>query len=332
MKRFVIKVLAFFILMSLFAGGFCYFCDPFNVMHVSNLRFTGVEPNKNYIKTKYIIDNPDKFDTFIVGSSTVGHMRSERIGDSCYNMTYSSGTPSENYDTIFQLITHDVNISTIYLGVDYLSTYMNPEDHYDQLHGSYTFAKEDPVSFWSLFLDPSVVLESIPTMISSQYDEEYVQRFYRYGWDSDYDFEYAREFDFGSYIAKPKTQYFVDDALVGVQQIVAICSEHDIQLVVFTNPIYAPVFTVAIENGYLDFLQELAYITPYYNFSTWSDISADSSNYLDPNHHNTYVSSLMIDRIILNIVDQDLEKQGFGTMITPQNVESQIAAIRDAAG
>ena len=61
MKSFVKK--------SIFYAVFCLMViiipsviiDPYNVFHWNNIRNNGVEPNQNYIKTKYVINNPEDF-------------------------------------------------------------------------------------------------------------------------------------------------------------------------------------------------------------------------------------------------------------------------------
>ena len=45
--------------------------DTFNIFHWNNIRFTSAEPNKNFVKTKYIIRNPNKFNAYILGSSRI---------------------------------------------------------------------------------------------------------------------------------------------------------------------------------------------------------------------------------------------------------------------
>ena len=77
-----------------------YHYDTFNVFHWKNIRFTSAEPNKNFVKTKYIIENPQKFNAFIFGSSRVGRLPPDLLPKDLdgtplrwYNMTYSEGIP-----------------------------------------------------------------------------------------------------------------------------------------------------------------------------------------------------------------------------------------------
>jgi hypothetical protein len=74
--------------------------DPFNVFHYKSIRDTA-STNQNYVKMRYILDNPDKFDAFILGSSKVSALDVDRIeGLRCYNMTRAWGTPKEYFDNL----------------------------------------------------------------------------------------------------------------------------------------------------------------------------------------------------------------------------------------
>ena len=68
MRKFLLKILifaAYAILISIISS---VWADPFNVFNWENVRANGVQPNKNYIKMKYILANPEKYDSFLFGS------------------------------------------------------------------------------------------------------------------------------------------------------------------------------------------------------------------------------------------------------------------------
>ena len=70
-KKFLIKVFFLALAISSIPLSAIYF-DTFNIFHWKNIRFTKADPNKNYIKTQYIVHNPKKFNAFVFGSSRVG--------------------------------------------------------------------------------------------------------------------------------------------------------------------------------------------------------------------------------------------------------------------
>jgi hypothetical protein len=136
MKKFIGKVLilgAFFIP---FAFIFPAVLDPYNVFHYKNIRDNGVGPNQNYIKMRYLLDNPDKFDSFVVGSSKVGFIDVDRINPGrWYNMTHGWGTPKEYYENLRVLMENGIVPATVLLGIDTASGWLDPEINAHSLGG-----------------------------------------------------------------------------------------------------------------------------------------------------------------------------------------------------
>ena len=60
------------------------------IIHRDSIGDNGIEPEKNYIRNGYIIENIRLFDTYMFGSSGAGAIHTEKIkGEKVYNMTYS---------------------------------------------------------------------------------------------------------------------------------------------------------------------------------------------------------------------------------------------------
>lgn len=302
--------------------------DPYNVFHASAIRDNGIEPNTNYIKMKYILENPDKFNAYLFGSSRVGAIHTEKIDDvNCYNMTYSEGLPKEHLDNLKTMVANNIIPERIYLGVDSLSYTMNPTEH-DAEHSriSYEYAAKNPVDFYSLYFDPSVALKSLETTNNYTPEEGYVERFYNYGWWC----EYGRE----SLISKDNAPIIVgeynlmDSTLAQISEIVTICNENEIELVVFTNPMH---YIAHYDSWatYQEFLIKLADITDYYNFSGLNNITLDHRNYVDTSHYNAETGDLMLDFLAGNIPDEELYAQGFGMYITKDNA-NELVQLLDA--
>ena len=109
--------------------------DTFNIFHWNNIRFTSAEPNKNFVKTKYIIRNPNKFNAYILGSSRIGNippalLPSQKDGKKLhwYNMTYSEGLPSEHLLTLETFLKNGVSIDMVILGFDNIAMYSSIEE------------------------------------------------------------------------------------------------------------------------------------------------------------------------------------------------------------
>jgi hypothetical protein len=127
MKKFFIRLLPFLIFCVVLIFILPVILDPYNVFHYKNVRINGVEPNRNYIKTRYIRENPNKFDSYLFGSSRVGNIDTSLIdGFNCYNMFYSLGFTLEHYYTIKAMTDRNIIPHIFIIAVDDISCFNNP--------------------------------------------------------------------------------------------------------------------------------------------------------------------------------------------------------------
>lgn len=322
MKRFVFKITIYILSLLILDVVLCAVVDPYNVMHTSRIRDNGVVPNKNYIKMTYILRNPDKFDSFIFGSSRVGNIHVEKIqNEKCYNMNYSMGTPEENLNNIKTLIASDIVPRKIYLGVDSLSYMEDPANHLtapDRI--PYEYIKDNPLSFYTAYFDPEMVYKAIISVIKGHVPtEDYVDIFYNFGWNIDYN--HKTDYDFSNAEPSVFPGMRMDEALGDIDEIVKLCDENNIELVVFTNPMYYVTYKASLDRDYLLFLERLAYITPYYNFSGYNKINNDSSNYIETSHYTAEVSDLLINVMCNGVKYDNLYDEGFGMYVDSNNID-----------
>lgn len=331
MKKFIIKLILFVIIAGILPVAFCVSVDPYNVFHPYELQSNQVEPNKNYIKMKYILSQPDLFDSYIFGSSRVGNLHTEaNWSEKCYNMTYSEGLPKEALDNIRTMVQHGIIPQKIYLGVDSLSYTLDPKDHLTKgINAPYEYSRTNPVDFWSLYFDPAVVFEAAMTVMTNENtDVLYTSEvFYKYGWNIDYGA--GSTYDFEN--AQPSIGNInrMTEVLDEIQQIVNLCEENDIQLIVFTNPMHYVTYEASLEKGYTEFLYELAQITPFYNFSGYNNLTIDSSNYTDTSHYKPELADLMREVLCYDAYLYPYHDQGFGVWVTKENVQDWLKVLDD---
>ena len=328
MKKFIFKVLLWVIFCLLVCILPSYFVDPYNVYHWDNIRDNGIEPNKNYIKTLYILNNPDKFNGYIFGSSRVGSIHVENITDyKIYNMTYSLGTPHENLETLQTFIQNGVKIDIVYLGVDSYSYTEDSSEHNEQsLRASYQYLTKDLRNMIYMYMDPSLTMQSIEIMLEKK-DIGGMDVFYDYGWWCNYNRETS--IDWENARASCGKSFLIEETLEDIAEIKALCDENDIKLVVFTNPMYELTYEESVERlDYLYFLERLASITDYYNFSGLNAITTDTDNYIDTSHYNAYVGDLLINTMVYNQTDENMQEEGFGFGVTENNVHELLEILQ----
>jgi hypothetical protein len=111
----------------------------------------------------------------------------------------------------------------------------------------------------------------------------------------------------------------IDAGLNDIKNIVALCQQYGIRLIVFTSPLHEAEYRLFVEHGYLDFLLKLADITNYYNFAGINDIAINNTNFDDVFHHNIETGDLVLDTIVNGITAPRLLSQGFGVLVTKEN-------------
>ena len=327
MKLFLKKVCVFALIFALAAFAVCYAIDPYNVYHPLHYRENGVEPNKNYIKMKYILSRPDRFDTFIFGSSRAGYLNPQKLdGVKAYNMTYSMGTPQEHRDNLKTFLKNGIVPKNIILEVDDISYRMDPVPHREEtIRCPYEYLTTHPLTFLKLYMCPVVALESLKISQYSDRNRTMEENFYACGTTIEYG--QSREFAPGEQVDMSGPEY-IDAAIEAVGEIAALCADNGIKLYVFVSPLHHATYTGALKRGdYYRFLRSLAEVTPFYNFSGYNDITRNDDCYLDYSHFRPEIGDRILDRIWNGEVDETLAKQGFGFYTDRDNIEQLIALL-----
>lgn len=285
---------------------------------------------------KYILNNPDKFDSYIFGSSRVGNIHGDQMWwEKVYNMTYSEATPKETLDNLKTFIKNGIYPHVIYLGVDSLSYTTDPSNHLnDPMSATYELSLEKPISFWKLYLDPATVYESYVTVISKhKSDDLAAYRFYEYGWNSDYfdpsNDQYKSHYDFNNVTPSIGTSYRLEETLDEIKQIKELCDEFGIELVLFTNPMHYITYEESLNHNYYEFLRGLAEITEFCNFSGYNGITTNNDNFIDNSHYNAEVSDMVKECITFRAYYEYLYEEGFGFWVNKDNIEYFIETLEN---
>ncbi len=340
MKKFLLRVSLFALYALTISVILPIWIDPFNVFHWENIRANGVEPNKNYIKMKYILSNPDKFDSFVFGSSRVDAIHADKIqGEKCYNMTYSVGVPNWHLLNIKTLLANNIIPKRVYIGVDSIQYTADYEHHViEPLRCPYEYLADDSWHFYSLYLNPTMVFKSIGATLdvwSGKTEPIDTEVFYKYGGG----YRYGRKKIFNW---NDKGKVFpsigglgmnnIDAELDILRKIIDVCRENGIDLVFFTNPMHKVTYLASVrKKDYFRYLEGLAEISDFWNFSSLNDITIDNSNYFDTSHYDAEVGDLIIDIMCNGKLYPKLQAQGFGVKVTRENAKDFIAMLRKQA-
>lgn len=321
MKIFLKKIAPFVFFILLLEIAIPILADPYNVFHWRRIRDNGVEPNSNYIKMEYILHNPDKFDSFLFGSSRTGFIDVEKIPDGkWYNMSYSEGLPEEHLENLRELIANGIIPKNVMIGVDNISCLVDPSIHDKQFY-RIPYPRENKLGFYANYFSIKGVIRSLEVTLEHEIeDPDYVERYYRSG-SSKRDPSLGGTWNGDAPYWENYYRTYADGAVLSVRRIAELCKEYDINLIVFTNPIYYKTYQESQNYGYDVFLEWLSDPVDYYNFSGINDITTDRNNYYEASHFTEDVGDMIIDRIFNDVRDEELESQGFGYYVTVENLK-----------
>ncbi len=322
-----------------------YYYDTFNVFHWDNIRFTTAEPNKNFVKTKYIVENPKKFNSFVFGSSRVGNIPPERLPAELngtklnwYNMTYSVGIPAEHYLTVQTFIRNKVNVKMVIVGFDNISMQASIEDHKKDLlrmpYQVYEESKKDfLLPYLQLQIDQSIINE-IDSYDRVLHESDW-KFFYKYGtsfWVTD-----TTALTENPELERYKSTcsgYRFKDSYKDIEQLVDLCDEHGIVLVLFTSPMYQSLYKNSVEDGYFDFLRKVAQRCEFYNFSTLNNFTMNPKYYYEWSHYRPALG-LRVEKVIFGTDEELAEVRReagddlFGMKVNSENVDYIITRLNE---
>ncbi|HAG70302.1 MAG TPA: hypothetical protein DCL38_10080 [Lachnospiraceae bacterium] len=335
MRKYVAKALIYgIVLISVFLS-VNVIIDPYNIFHYSDPRNNGVEPNKNYIKTEYILHNPDRFDSFLFGSSRAGFVDTELFTNGhFYNMCSSEAVPAEHLRLLKVFLKHGIVPENVCIMIDDISCFVDPALHDKMLYRIPYPAGGlmDRLKFYLRYCDLITTFDALKVIRDHVDDDpDYGRRFRESGSERLDKEPYYIEGAFNEGYWAGYYALRTEEAVSDIMEIKELCEENGINLIIMTNPLYYKTYARDIDSGYLDFLEALSLKTEFWNFSSFSDITLDEGNYYEASHFTPAVSSKMID-IVLNGEKKDkLWEQGFGIHVTEENREEFMAFLRHQA-
>ena len=296
------------------------------------IRDNGVEPNSNYIKMEYVLHNPDKFDSFLFGSSRTGFVNVDRIpgGKMVQHVLFGGAAGGASGEPGGTMIEHGIIPKNVMVGVDNLSAFVDPDHAPEPVLPDSLSKRQNKLGFYANYFSIKGVLLSLEVILEHEpADPDYVERYYANGCTVRDPFPGRR---LGRRDAPYWDDYYRDRmsyAIEDMKEIAALCEEYGINLIVFTNPIYYRTYQQSKFYGYDNFLFWLSGASGggYYNFSGESAITMDRRYYYESSHYTEELGDMIIDRIFYGKTDESLESQGFGMYVTDDNIEEFKTAL-----
>lgn len=324
-------------------GTINFVVDPYGIFRI-NFSYQVVEPNQHFIKARYIVSNPNKFDSFVFGSSRINAIDVSKLQNGrWYNMTYSEGLPAEHLRHINFFLKHGVKIKNILIGLDDFSYKIDPNTHLDQmLRQPYPpTVGESAWGYYIRYLLRLPDMKVLKTTLRAYKDRKKGKKtyfdfydFYNTGRGDTKFLDDEIERNPENYRKDPKFDKptifrgdRVKKTIEEIKEIVRVCKGHNINLIIFINPHQHKTYLNSFLPQFFIFKRELAKISDYYDFSGLNSITTDNYYYYETSHYRTVVGDMILKKIY-NIPFNIKIPHDFGVYVTSKNIEEHLKKQR----
>lgn len=306
-KGFVIMA----VLGVLFLCLYNYFVDPFNYF---DKEYTGVFSCSQYYKAKYILDNPDEYDCFIIGGSNSGVLNPELIDKyanyKTYSMTFEAGN-WYNYYFYTRFLIENTDVKYIVLHLSSTEMYYTGDLTSSESRRTPALIKnsrieeiKESIHFFSRgvklgkagdntlirlkrngMFDWSIVLANY-----KENPEEFVQQYVL----TDYE-DRISKMDYSDI-----EEENIEEAIDYAKQIRKLCDDNDVELVVISGPVFISKRPEFECDAYYEYLQRLVGIMDVYDFSDVTKVNANPYNFYDYAHYNDVLGEKVINTVFGN--------------------------------
>jgi hypothetical protein len=285
--------------------------------------------SRYFLKHKYIINHPDKYDCFVLGSSRVEAIEAQQISSSCYNFTHPGATAFDNLRTLKLFLEHGVKIKQLFIAVDDITCTWSVKNGYYLMKFPHPASFQDWFDFTKMYLfkpfefrdfnlinghsplvaQPQWIIDT--TKIGVMNSREDAIRHYD---SSDAQDERFRKMFPMIWFQEDN----VDDTLEAIRELTSLAEAEGIDLKIFFNPIHIKTYLANDAPLLYRFKEGLASITPYYDFSGYNDITLDNRFWHETSHYNVLVG----DQIIKTLLTGENDYNNFGQLITKTSVNN----------
>ncbi len=338
----IIIILLLFIITMTFAR-FCIY-DPFyffKKLKIENINInkdnTDYPYNNRYLELKYIIQNSEKYDSFLFGASSASNIiLDNESGGKWYIYTPAVLSLWEVDRTIKELVKNKVKIKN-------LAIELSDENLKNTEEGSYIdickarpsidlypvpMNFEEKIYFFGNYLCVFPVFGKISNKIQKIFHKTAIIDDIPINVNS-------RDNSFS--MSKKELKYrlpmienkFPPEKLNEIARISDFAKQNNINLIFFISPVYFHVYEAGNLKEYNELKFKIAKITPFYDFSGLNSITYNKNYFIDLIHGNEDCANIMKKRMF-NSNKNDLPKiKDFGVFVTTFNINNHIETMNN---
>lgn len=332
-KYYITLLFAGSLLLFSFLPLFNYNIDQWRVLHRDyGHAYKGIPINKNFLKVSYILNNKDKYDTLLMGSSRNGSLDGSLISKHAYNMYYEFGVAGAYLHNLKILLEHNVKIKNLWVGINDYEIWKDPEDHeVDWSRKTYKNDFLDKLYLYKFYLFKKIDHEDIKILTGEHYLEK-SNRIFRKNMDSHFammkNMESRISNNADSWIKKMSLigatllrykdkEYRIDQTIKEIKEIKKLCDIHNIKLTIFMYPSFYKTYLQYNQYKIEEFKRKLSAFVNFHDFYNLNNISLNELNWTDSSHFTVKVGTYLINNIQQN-----------NFLVTKDNIDSRIIKTR----
>jgi hypothetical protein len=330
--KFLLAIVTAVLCVIIGLGLFNFSNDRWGIYSQDRLYFVeDIQPNRFALKTWHVLDNPEKYDCLLMGSSRVEMIDTTKMPGNCYNFTHSGAIPGNHKAALELFLEAGIRFETVYIGLDEASYLQDPDKGLEQnlrrtpprnilewlnFHASYLLHFPQ-IRDWEIFNGYSPMLKNVWYVLKPESHllelRKEAESFFLPSEENKNRMSRKQGIHWGH-------ENYVQEAIEDLGAVASLAEEYGFDLVFFFNPLYQKTYLqqdVYVLNQFLRGVTEKADIL---DFSGLNEYTLDDRYWHEASHFSTRLGDLMLPSITSGI-----QKNGrFGFILSRENIERSL--------
>ncbi len=311
-KKWIIIVFLVLFINMFFVALINYIVDPFAVFK-SKVFTHQLQMNERFVKVDYLQENHQNYNAYLFGSSRIGVIEPKVFEkyipqSKFYNFTLSSANLYDYLNHLEYFVKEGYEIKTLVVQLD-----LNDMNYYEKAVDDYlSLSHPSVLDESSTFFYARYLFGFFPVNLQSTLETNFSQKILK-----TYDLKSGvwslplREKDLLSdakkYVKNQKCFYIKNRRVIqytkeiqnkkALQEIVNLCKKEKIKLYFFSTPHNKNMMDTFVLEDYHRYLNDIAHITSFYDFSGYNSVTNNNTNYYETSHYRPQVGKLIAAKI-----------------------------------
>ncbi len=299
-----------------------------NIKHLKYFR-----PNLRYQRVQYILNNKDKYDSFIFGSSRASSIPISKLGSNWYRLNYPDGSLLDHYQNLRALLNKNYDVKNIIIALDGPISFNRIDMYSNFFRVPYPSTLYENFLFYKFYLIKKLNKYDYLLMSSNNFKlkkvvnegiDSGVVDWEKYVWPKKELFSSKQHFNYMKGIRPHKTSManININGIKYIKKIIKLCKDNNIKYTFFFNPLFFKTYLSMDIKNFCEIKRKIVEITPFYDFSGLSKESMNFELWQESAHFTSVIGNKILNRL-------NNKNRQFGVLVTKDNIEKHIEKQND---